>query len=582
MKMKYKICLIICFCVVFSSCSDILDKKPLTKISENDVWNNIGLIQFYINDLYSRAPYTGQFSDFYTFTDEATSSSGNSNNLTNGNMSKSIEVAGYWDYSYVRDCCIFLNKIDDVLIDDFKKNKFKGEVHLMLAIYYFEMAKRYGGVPIVDKVLDPYASGDINMLPRNTEKEVFKFIEKEVDLAISLLGEEVASKEYYNAWAAYAFKARFMLWAASIAKYSTLQLGGLVGIPADDAGSYYKKAFDAATKVINSGKYALYNKMPSNKSENYRYIFLDKDNPEIIIRRSYNGNELKHGWDNANTPPSFRSTYGGRCNPLWELILDYENIDGSNDQPLIGKDHLYNNGYELFQKKDPRLHATVMYQGTKWQGDIVDLYEGIDTTEGETNPNNILKTLGLTYKGIPQVGKDSRLQSNSDGTSKSGFYVKKFMDESLIKPEGISKTDWPEIRLAELYLIAAESAMEMNEPSEAVFYLNPIRERAGITLLDKSTITLKRIRNERKIELAFENQRYWDLRRWRISEIVQVNNGAKFHGLRVIYHYDSKKFYFLLMDAENFVRTFRIEHYYNPITINRINNNTSLIENPNY
>lgn len=581
--MKNRFRWIICIIICIYSCSDVLDKQPLIKISENDVWKNANLIQAYVNDLYSRAPYTGVFKDFYTYTDESTAPSGNSNNLTNGNMSKTTEVAAYWDYGYMRDCCDFLERIDNTPIDESLKEKLKGEVHLLRAIHYYEMAKRYGGVPIVDKVLDPYAPVEINMLPRNTEKEVFEFIEKEVDLSISLLGENVSSLEYYNQWSAYAFKARFMIWAASIAKYSTLQLNGLIGIPKADADAYYQKAFDAATKVINSGKYSLYNKIPADKAENYRSIFQDKDNPEIIVRKSYNGNEVAHGWDNANTPPSFRSTYGGRCNPLWELVLDYENIDGSTDQPLLGKDYLYENGYELFQKKDPRLHATIMYQGSKWQNDIVDLYEGIDPTEGGTNPNNILNTLGEVYKGMSQVGKDSRLQANSDGTSNSGFYIKKFMDESMIKPaEGKSKTDWPEIRLAEMYLIAAEAAMEMNKPADAVLYVNPIRSRAGISLLNESSITLSKIRNERKIELAFENLRYWDLRRWRISEEVQVNNGTRFHGLRVIYHYETKKYYFLLMDAENFIRTFRTEHYYNPITVSRINNNTSLIENPNY
>jgi hypothetical protein len=450
----------------------------------------------------------------------------------------------------------------------------------MRAIYYFEMAKRYGGVPLVAIVLDPQAPIEENMLPRNTEEEVFSFIEEEIDKAINLLTSDATSKDKFNKQIAYAYKARTMLWAASIAKYSQIQLNGLVGLSSSKTNIYYNLALAAAEEVINSGAYSLYNKYPDDKIENYRNIFLDEGNSEVILQKAYNGSEIAHRYDNQNTPPSFRSTYGGRCNPTWEMILSYENVDGSTVQPLLGEDHLYANCYELLKKKDPRLHATIIYQGTDWQGSFVDTYEGIDPND-IPNPDNILSTFGESYNEIPQIGKD--YQPGFDGSTKTGFYIKKYMDESIVKPgENISKTNWIEIRLAEMYLIAAEAAFEIGNKTKALEYINILRNRAGITLLNESTISLEKIRNERKVELAFENHRYWDLRRWRISEVSQVNGGERFHGIKPVLHYPSKKFYFLLKDGENFVRAFRQEHYYNPITTSRINNNTSLIENPGY
>jgi hypothetical protein len=124
------------------------------------------------------------------------------------------------------------------------------------------------------------------------------------------------------------------------------------------------------------------------------------------------------------------------------------------------------------------------------------------------------------------------------------------MDESLIKPgEKKSSTNWIEIRLAEMYLIAAEAAFETGNKTKAVSRLNAIRQRAGITLLDENNITLEKVRNERKIELAFENSAL-GLRRWRTSEYY-VNNGARFQGIkRFPFHF--RQILFLTERCRNF------------------------------
>jgi hypothetical protein len=110
--------------------------------------------------------------------------------------------------------------------------------------------------------------------------------------------------------------------------------------------------------------------------------------------------------------------------------------------------------------------------------------------------------------------------------------------------------------------------------------LNMTRERAGISLVDESTITLDKVRTERRSELGFEgDHRYWDLRRWRTAQNVL---SKRFQGLQIIFHYESGQFYFIPFDCESFTRIYRPEHYYNPITNGRIDNNPDLVENPLY
>jgi hypothetical protein len=223
-----------------------------------------------------------------------------------------------------------------------------------------------------------------------------------------------------------------------------------------------------------------------------------------------------------------------------------------------------------------------MYQGTLWQGDTVMTYIGTDTLTTYKSNNPLLTSKTGFYKGKRQTGKDSQLaNTSSDNLTKTGFYIKKYMNEANRLPlSGQSTTNWIEIRMAEMHLIKAEAAMELNQPSMAVAALNLIRNRAGITLLDNSTVTLEKIRHERKIELAFENQRYWDLRRWRIAHLM-LNH--KFAGIQCIYRSVPAKYYFTKIDGEDFTRVFNENiHYYNPITLNRISNMPSLVENPNY
>ncbi|WP_372647326.1 RagB/SusD family nutrient uptake outer membrane protein [Draconibacterium sp.] len=583
MKNKIFRILIIVFVLGAFSCEDVLDRTPLDKISDSDVWEDESLMMGYVIDLYSRFP-SFAYVDYFQYCDEATGSSGNSNAITNGTMSKSNvpNDLQYWDYEYIRDLNVFLEEAPASPISENAKQQMLGEVTAMRATAYFEMAKRYGGVPLITEVIDPYGAISDDLKKRNTEEEIYDFVDQEYTNAVNLLGNTTSQNPTarINKWTALALQARANLWAASIAKFGLVQLDGLVGVPAGRANDFYGKASAAATQVINSEVYSLY-KGKSDKAQNHQYIFLDEGNSEVMFAKEYNGVEVSQNWDHWKAPARFASGQGSRCNPTLDFILAFENVDGSQVDytQFFNENYLYNDGWDIFKDKDPRLYATVLFQGVPFVNDVMQTYEGIDV--GETpDPANIVNNPSLSYNGVKQVGVDSRLVVGDDKTTNSGFLVRKWCDEpNLPVPANQSQVDWTIMRLAEMYLTKAEAEFQLNNKAAAATALNATRERAGISLVDQNSITWEKIKTEWMAEFAFENKRFWDLRRWRTAD--QVLN-HQFKGLRIIWHYDSNKYYFLPLNAEQFNRVFRQEHYYLPITNSMLNNNPLLIQNPLY
>lgn len=577
--MKAKKYLFLIFIVLLQSCEDVLDRQPLDKIPESKVFENEVMVKAYVTNIYSRFPFAAfENANWYNWTDEGTTSTGNSNNITQGSISRSSEAFPYWDYTFLRDCNVFLEKIGAATVNDGLKKQLEGEIRFIRAFSYFEMIKRYGGVPLVDVVLDPFSQIDGKFTARATEEAVADFIDAELTAAISLLPDVATPKGRVNKWAALSLKARAMLWAASIAKYGTVQSNGIVGIPAAKANAYYQKASEAADAVIKSNKYALYNATPGDKTENFRKLFLVENNPEVIFEKPFDGVNIGHSWDAWHGPNQWADR-GGQGNPTLEHILGYENIDGSSDQPAFGPSELYANGAEPFAMKDPRLFATVFFQSDKWANGRVESYEGLDPSPTPT-PANIIRNPNITYENTPAVGADSRSLTKDDFSTNSGFHIKKYIDDSSVKiPMGLSKTNWIVFRLAEMYLTKAEAEFEMGNLDKAVEALNMTRARAGISLVTEATISLDKVRTEKRSEFAFEGHRFWDLRRWRTA---QTELNKRFKGLQIILHHASGKYYFLPFDSESFTRVFRPEHYYNPITNSRIDNNSALVENPLY
>lgn len=570
--------------MVMGSCTDVLDYDPIDKISDADVWEQEDLMEAYITRMYDSFPFIdyGWPSRHAIFrADIATTNTGasNTNASTTGGMTHANDHWGYWNYSYIRELNVFLENLPDSPIDEAVKRRMEGEIRTMRAAVYLRKQKLYGGVPLVDIVLDPFEDIDEQYLVRSTEEQIADFIDSELATAIELMNwdQNQSATGAFNKAVAYAYKARANLWAASIANYGSVQADGLVGIPANRADEFYQKAADAANAIIDSGIYALYDES-ADKVENFQNVFLEDGHSEVILEVIKDGLNKTNRQNYENVPPRASAGGGGYGGPLLEYLLRFENVDGTDGDPEFGPDHLYDSAVEPWLNKDPRLHATVLFNGQERWGLTIESWDGTDSGL-VPDPNNIVDDPAVEFDGIPALGLDAR-RHGWETNGRTGMYPLKYIHETPLEQAGRGDINWKEIRLAEMYLIVAEAEYELGNPGPAADALNATRVRAGISLVDADSITLETIRNERTNELAYEGFRWWDLRRWRTAQDVLHNTEVR--GLRPIRHHASGRYYFLPEPAEEFTRSFSAEHYYNPITDNRRENQPQLVENPGY
>jgi hypothetical protein len=254
------------------------------------------------------------------------------------------------------------------------------------------------------------------------------------------------------------------------------------------------------------------------------------------------------------------------------MVDMYDNLDGSDGK--IDWPNLKGDLRPVILKKDPRCEASIMYNGTPWIGtrDTVAMWKGVYTETGEK-----LLTEFATYNGRDVVGLDETTFQRPS----TGFLLKKFLDPTHKFPiTNSSFQDWLTFRYAEILLNFAEASFELNGPAaDNLDAINQIRDRAGVAKLP--AITLDKIRHERRIELAFEEHAFYDLRRWRTAEAeLNTNMLAAF----AYWHFDRtpNRYEYEVSNAESFNRVFKTEYYYLPIGETRINNNPNLKENPGY
>ncbi|SDM70763.1 RagB/SusD family nutrient uptake outer membrane protein [Kriegella aquimaris] len=565
---------IIFLVVLVASCD--LDEDPRDRVSGEQVFQDEAFADALAADLYARFPYVAfdNFNGKLGEHDLGTSRGGNFQGcFTHGGMTNNKDCEGLWDYEYMRDMNVYIENLRASELSDGFKNRLEGEVRTLRAAVYFKMQKRYGGVPIIDVVLDPFEEVPEQYRVRSTETAVADFIDSELAASAVLLmanGDDPSQTGRVNQYTALAYKARANLFAASIAQFGTLAANELTGIAASRADEFYGKASAAAQAVI-AGPYTLLS--GGDPVQTYRNIFIEDSNSEIIFERIYNGVEIGHSFAHQNQPTPFSEGQGSEMNPTLGLVNQYENLDGTFSTPAFGTGTLYATGRAPWENKDPRLHASVFFEGDNYAGNIVELYEGID------NGSEIISEVGVSVSGKSSVGTASRRQANQFFPS-TGFLLHKYIPPTPFIPAGTESNNWKELRLAEMYLIAAESEFELGNLTDAATWLNFTRNRVGLIDLDETTITRDRVRTERTSELIYEGHRWYDIRRWRTA--FDLLNGQVVQGLRVIYDDASGQYYFLQIDGESVQRQFRQEHYYNPITQSRIEAQGELVENPNY
>ena len=457
-----------------------------------------------------------------------------------GSQSTVTSDLGWWDYGLIHDINDFIAKVPEAKISPDLRKRYLAEARFLRAYIYFGMVKRYGGVPLVLKVLLPGA--DSLNVPRSTEQEVYDFVGSELDTIANALEPEYgdgSDKLRATKYTAFALKCRAMLYAASEAEYGSVQLHGLVGISPSMAKVYWQKAYAAADSIIQSGNFALYQKDP-DPVINFQQLFSGSDptnNNEIIFAKAYVLPDNGHNFDFYNEPQSYKVDWGNFTNPTVEMVEQFEYTDGSPGNLKIadadGNPIRYKVPADLFIGKDPRFFATILYPNAEWhangdkKGSQIEMRRGIIVGHDTLVNEDVSKTYGTGSNSISYIGKDGpTVESES---SKTGFELKKFMTESssFVPASRKSVTTGIVFRYGEVLLNFAEAAIELDRQTDALNAVNQIRSRAGIKLLN--SVTRDQVRHERMVELAFENHRYWDVRRWHIA--AKMFNNTPLHAL---------------------------------------------------
>jgi len=383
-----------------------------------------------------------------------------------------------------------------------------------------------------------------------------------------------------------ALKSRAMLYAGSIAKYGSVQLDGLIGIPAEKASQYYTASLEASTSIMESNKFELYDKLydpetgTGDPATNYQYIFLDEDNKEVIFQKAYSFPDKSHSYDNFNVPEGYTTNQGSAICPTLEMVESYEFKDGS-----VGVFDLENKEFasadELYQNKDPRFEGTILRSGSIFAQRPVQIYRGIYAQNG------------TLYESLAPFPDDpSRNQVGMDGPfptgnyTKTGFYIKKYLEpSSAVVERNFSSQNYIDFRYGEILLNYAEAAFELGDPAKALPAINQVRDRAGIIQLSNDQLTLERLRNERKVELAFEDKRFWDIRRWRIGTVLF--RSLYVGGLWPYLKYENGHYTYLFKRVTGYPidgglpRVFEQKDYYSNLS-GYIFTNTNIINNPGW
>ena len=582
----------------FYSC-DYLDVPPINIIQDDAIFNSESGITSYMTTLYYDLPI-----EDFRYTQQGFNVSGKGQgrlpNVSGEALcSSSDDIStigdgtwwGCWDYGKIRRVNYFLKNFpayksnfqNTVLAD-----AWMGEAHFIRAYCYFAMVKRYGGVPILREPQE-YV-GDIESLkvPRDTEKACYDFIAEDLDEAFRLLpdNEEILGKGRATKYAALALKSRAMLYAGSIARYGTVDLNGLVGIDKALANDYFELAYKAVKELEKSKRFSLYRKN-SDKEKNFAELFLAEDSPENIFCKYFQRNVNAHGWDVYFVPYQYRGNgFSSNMNPTLEFVEMFEHKDGTPANfAERAKDTYFDDPSELFQNMDARFGGSIIYPNAIFKGEPCSIQKGLIIEDGskKENATNYEEAVYTANDGQVYhiVGKSG---SGNYSGNMTGFFMRKYLNENMPQSEVIenySEQHWIEFRYAEALLNGAEAAVEMGQHlDDALLWINDIRSRANIKQLSLSDLTVDKVRHERRIELAFENHTYWDLRRWRIAD--KEIETKQYTGLCPYFDINKQKYIFEEVAANKYYYTFDVKMYYERIPDGEIAKNEKLKQNPYY
>lgn len=527
-------------CLLLGSCKKVLEKQDLGNFTVSEVFNDSSVAKLNLDYIYSQNQ-PGWFGNsggtlggtYSSITDEQYGDNAFvKGTVTNETVTDIGTQATSGNYLKIRTINMFIQNMNAGTLDPDVKKRFIGQALFWRAYRYFELVKLYGGVPLVLTPLDavgPAAKAAAN-LPRNTTTATFTQIINDLDSAIAYCPVQWIKNDDYGritAGSAEAFLGRVLL------TYASPQFN-----PANDV-SRWQAAYDANTKavsILSTNGFGLYPK--------WDYTMWTTEgsaggstprNKEAVWVTEYNTSNTdidqnNESYDNSSRP-KYLATSGGSNNPTWDLAAAFPMKDGKD---TLTSSYAYSM-QTFYKNRDPRFYETIAYNGCNW---------GLSG-----NSNYRL----WTYFYYNNKSNPTKTASTEISASASGFYLRKGIDPSLTLANiAYAGTDWIEMRYAEVLLNQAEAAAEIGHlgvADESYANLIAIRKRAGIDAgsdglyglasgMDHDQM-INAIMFERKIELAFEGKRYWDLRRRKLLEstlngmtrrgiVVTLNNNSSY------------------------------------------------------
>lgn len=561
MRIKFIYILFLGFILTIGSCADVLDIAPDGRLSLDEIFSNSEDAGAYLNSCYQNMPAKGTRYFFWSrgpvvWSDEAWDTDAEAESwimagrLYNGDASASnhpitnISTEGnngnYWDayWSSIRKCSYFISRIDEVeesgLLGDESHARWKAEAHVLRAYYYSELLKWFGAQLPIQR--EPYTfDSDFSTLEKASYYEVVQFIMEDCDAALATSQLPWRSMEPHRVTKAMAeaIKSKMILFAAS---------------PLNNEGqNHWQEAYQvnkASLANLKSNGYELYTEVnvPATYLSDVAFLGPDKNEHTALYNEYFTNHTNIHTSNPIDRETIYVSKDGqgniwnidgigaqdgyktGTC-PSQELVDAYETIDGQPvlnlANPYLDERHLqpnYNPNNTLYdpenpyENRDPRFYASIYYNGSKRRA-LWGFAEEEESVENYPAPVGNRARVIATWVGEPRTG----IHRTDRAATRTGYYQRKFLHPNSGNDNPISGPNWKLFRLGEVILNFAEAAMEAGELVEATQAVNEIRARAGMpdipSGLSQEQLRL-RIRNERRVELALEENRYFDVRRW--------------------------------------------------------------------
>lgn len=570
---------------VFTSCN-YLDESPYDWAQPKDVFGMQATYERPVNQAYSYLQQGfnrvgGAFLDAATDDGVFVVNDGSIHRLARGFITSSSPVLSCWDRSYqgIRQALFVqknLGEIDLVLDDRTSaevlaiKNIYSGEMYALRAWYEFDLLRHYGGFPIVDKY---YQLGDPELAAKGRDNfaECVQHISSLCDSAAKYLNVTPQGGNggfgRMTKGAALAIKAKTLIFSASPLFNQSSNTNGLLGhVGANDAAikTRWEAAAAACAEVINlkdgaEPVYTLFNTKTGGLTAYQRlFITTPNTNKEYIV---FVTAPRSNGLENRQFPPTISNSSGGGSVPTQEFVDAFTKADGS--------DYTRGTLATQYSGRDPRFNVTVGYNGSVYRSNAT-IYTKLGT--GATN---------------------DALNALIDRSTTSGYYLRKFLDVSVNFSAGSPSTAFhlfPLIRLADIYLLYAEAMNEAYGPAEdpngygltAKDAVQKVRTRAEFGAADKfltgvteTDAMREKIKQERRIELSFEEQRYFDLRRWMDGDMLN----RPITGIRIEQSGTNVSHSYFNIDNQ---RRFESKMYLHPIPLSETLITPNIVQNPGW